>query len=121
MPPRGSTPSIPASAPAPKSPSAPKSPPGVQGWKPRNRRKVLCVFPRYSHSFGTFDHAFPLMGVKAFMPPQGILLIAAYLPAEWEVRFIDENVRPVREDDFRWADAVLLTGMHVQREQILAL
>jgi hypothetical protein len=28
-------------------------------------------------AFGTFDHAFPLMGpVKAFMPTQGILLIA---------------------------------------------
>ncbi len=57
-------------------------------------RRILCVFPRYTKSFGTFDNAYPLLGVKAFMPPQGLLLIAAYLPSHWEVRFIDENVRP---------------------------
>ena len=32
--------------------------------------------------------------VRAFMPPQGLLLIAAYLPASWPVRFIDENIAP---------------------------
>ena len=47
--------------------------------KAHNSRRVLCVFPRYTPSFGTFEHAYRLMGVKAFMPPQGILLIAAYL------------------------------------------
>ena len=56
-------------------------------------RRILCVFPRYTSSFGTFDHAYPLLGVKAFMPPQGLLTIAAYLPKHWEVRFVDENVR----------------------------
>lgn len=90
-------------------------------YRPRSRRKVLCIFPRYTHSFGTFDHAFPLMRVRAFMPPQGILAVTAYLPREWEARFIDENVRPASDDDFRWADAVFLSGMHVQREHILAL
>jgi radical SAM superfamily enzyme YgiQ (UPF0313 family) len=78
------------------------------------------VFPAYSKAFGTFDHAFPLMGpVKAFMPPQGILLIAALVPQEWEVRFIDENIRPVSASEFAWADAVLVSGMHIQRNQIL--
>jgi radical SAM superfamily enzyme YgiQ (UPF0313 family) len=85
-----------------------------------NRRTVLCVFPRYEPSFGTFQYAYPLMaGVTAFMPPQGLLTIAAYLPPEWEVRFVDENIRPAREADFRWADAVLVSGMHVQRRQII--
>src|ERR1700728_4310118 len=81
-------------------------------------RRILCVFPRYTKSFGTFDNAYPLLGVKAFMPPQGLLVIAAYLPSHWEVRFIDENVKPARAKDFRWADAVLVSGMHIQRQQI---
>ena len=81
-------------------------------------RRVLCVFPRYTHSFGTFDYAFPLLGVRAFMPPQGLLLIAAALPESWEVRFIDENIAPATEADFRWADVVFTSGMHVQRKQI---
>jgi len=91
------------------------------GYRPRNRRRILCVFPRYTHSFGTFDHAFPLVGARAFMPPQGLLVIAAYLPKAWEVRFVDENLRPASPADYRWADAVFISGMHVQREHIRAI
>ncbi|MFZ5678289.1 MAG: B12-binding domain-containing radical SAM protein [Pseudomonadota bacterium] len=82
-------------------------------------RRILCVFPRYSPSFGTFEYAYPLTdGVQAFMPPQGLLLIAASLPAGWEVRFIDENIRAATDEDFIWADAVFVSGMHIQRPQI---
>jgi radical SAM superfamily enzyme YgiQ (UPF0313 family) len=88
----------------------------------RNERRILCVFPRYAPSFGTFEHAYPLMdGVRAFMPPQGLLVIAAYLPIEWQVRLIDENIRAASDDDFTWADAVFVSGMHVQREAIIAI
>lgn len=81
-------------------------------------RRVLCVFPRYARSFGTFDHALPLVGAKAFMPPQGILVIAAVLPAGWQVRLVDENVRPVTDPDLDWAEVLFLTGMHVQHGEI---
>jgi radical SAM superfamily enzyme YgiQ (UPF0313 family) len=85
----------------------------------KSRRRILCVFPRYARSFGTLHHAYPLMPrVKAFMPPQGLLLIAASIPPEWEVRFVDENMSPAKDEDFAWADAVFVTGMHVQRERI---
>ena len=85
----------------------------------RHRRRILCVFPRYAPSFGTFHHAYPLMdGVRAFMPPQGILLVAAYLPQRWEVRLVDENVRPASEEELTWADAVFVSGMHVQKVEI---
>ena len=86
---------------------------------PASRRRILCVSPGYSHSFGTLHAAYPLIpGVQAFMPPQGILLIASYLPKQWEVRFIDENIRRAGRADYRWADAVLVSGMHIQRPQI---
>ncbi len=82
-------------------------------------RRILCVFPRYTSSFGTFEHAYPLTdGVKAFMPPQGLLLIAAYLPENWPVRFVDENIQPATQADFEWAEAVLVSGMHIQRQQM---
>jgi hopanoid C-2 methylase len=85
----------------------------------RNRRRVLCVFPHYTPSFGTFNHAYKLMkGVRAFMPPQGLLLIAAYMPQGWPVRFIDENIRKATAADFEWADVVVASGMHVQAGQI---
>jgi radical SAM superfamily enzyme YgiQ (UPF0313 family) len=84
---------------------------------PAHVRRILCVSPRYAPSFGTFQHAYPLLGrrVRAFMPPQGLLVVAAYLPASWEVRLVDENARPARARDFAWADAVFVSGMHVQR------
>jgi radical SAM superfamily enzyme YgiQ (UPF0313 family) len=87
-------------------------------FKPENARRILLIFPKYSRSFGTFDHTFPLMAVKAFMPPQGLLIIAALLPAKWSIRFIDENVQPALADDFLWADVVFTSGMHIQRHFI---
>jgi hopanoid C-2 methylase len=83
------------------------------------KRRILCIFPRYAPSFGTFEHAYALRGnTRAFMPPQGILVIAAAAPRDWEVRFIDENVRSATEADFTWAEAVLVSGMHVQRAAV---
>jgi radical SAM superfamily enzyme YgiQ (UPF0313 family) len=84
-------------------------------------RRILCVFPTYSPSFGTFDAIYGIRGVSAFMPPQGLLLIAAYLPKHWQVRFIDENIRAAAAEDFAWAEAVLVSGMHIQRPQITDL
>ncbi|NEU79558.1 B12-binding domain-containing radical SAM protein [Nostoc sp. UIC 10630] len=86
---------------------------------PSNHRRILCIFPKYSRSFGTFHYAYPLMGnVRAFMPPQGILIVAAYLPQKWEVRFIDENVKSATRADYQWADVVIVSGMHIQKPQI---
>src|SRR5262249_3954085 len=36
----------------------------------------------------------------------------------WEVRFIDENVRLATDEDYGWADAVLVSGMHAQRTRM---
>jgi hopanoid C-2 methylase len=89
-------------------------------YSPSHARRILCVYPRYARSFGTFHHAYGLFGgrVRAFMPPQGLLVIAAYLPASWEVRFVDENRRAATVADFEWADAVFVSGMHIQRPQL---
>src|SRR5713101_7475950 len=83
------------------------------------RRRILCLFPRYTSAFGMFEHAYPLTdGVRALMPPQGLLVIIAALPATWEVRFVDENIEPATSQDIAWAEAVFVSGMHAQRRQI---
>jgi radical SAM superfamily enzyme YgiQ (UPF0313 family) len=90
------------------------SAPGAQGG-----RRVLCVFPRYTPSLGSFEFSYPLTdGIRAFMPPQGLLVIAAYMPRSWQVRFVDENLAPATPGDFEWADVVFVSGMHVQRGQM---
>ncbi len=106
----------------PSSPAKDRTDPaGTRYRAARNRRRVLCVSPRFAHSFATLDHALPLVRAQALMPPQGLLVLAAYLPPEWEVRFVDENMRPVTASEFEWADVVFLSGMHVQREYICAI
>jgi hopanoid C-2 methylase len=106
--------------------SQPSLAPGAPGkssrYQPHNLRRILCVSPEYGCSFGTLHYAYPLIPhVKAFMPPQGLLLIAAWLPQQWEVRFVDENIRHCTSADYCWADAVLVSGMHVQRPQMLRI
>ena len=82
-------------------------------------RRILCVFPRYEPSLGSFDYAYDLTGnLRAFMPPQGLLVIAASVPAGWQVRFVDENIDAAKPEDFAWADAVFISGMHVQRHRM---
>lgn len=104
--------------PAPNTGSNAESQDGRCAYRPKNRRRILCLSPQYAPSFGTFQYSFKLRNVQAFMPPQGLLLIAAYLPSEWEVRFIDENMEKATDADFAWADAVFTSGMHVQRRFI---
>src|SRR5262245_21582695 len=83
-------------------------------------RRILCVFPRYEPSLGSFDYAYDITGnLRAFMPPQGLLVIAASAPSGWQVRFIDENIDPAAPEDFAWADAVFVSGMHVQRLRMI--
>src|SRR5262249_58249773 len=73
----------------------------------------------YTSSFGTCEYAYERTdGVRAFMAPQGLLLIAAYLPENWLVRFVDENLAPATREDFEWAEAVFVSGMHIQRNQM---
>src|SRR5215467_9659641 len=52
-------------------------------------------------------------------PPQGLLVNAASVPPGWQVRFVDENIDPASSEDFAWADAVFVSGMHVQRHKMI--
>jgi hopanoid C-2 methylase len=84
-----------------------------------NERHVLCVFPRFNPCFASFHHTRELYGdTIGFMPPQGMLTVAAYLPDRWQVRFRDENVTPLCDEDREWADVVMVSGMHPQRKRM---
>jgi hopanoid C-2 methylase len=100
----------------------PEFPENRSSYLAQNTRCILCVFPEYDCSFGTLHYAYPFIpNVKAFMPPQGLLMIAACLPQHWEVRLVDENLGRCSMDDLAWADAVLVSGMHIQRPQMLRI
>ena len=76
--------------------------------------KVLMVYPEFPDTFWSFKHALPFQGKRSAYPPLGMLTVAAMLPASWEKRAVDLNVRPLKDSDLAWADVVFLSGMMVQ-------
>ena len=54
--------------------------------------KALLLYPRFPQSFWSYDRFMEMAGLKAFIPPLGILTVAALLPEDWEIRFYDRNV-----------------------------
>ncbi len=80
--------------------------------------KILFVYPEYPDTFWSFKHALKFVSKKAAFPPLGALTVAAMLPAEWEKRLVDMNVRRLTDGDIRWADYVFISAMVVQRDSV---
>ncbi len=38
------------------------------------------------------------------------------LPRDWELRLVDTNVERLKDEDLRWADYVMISGMIVHKE-----
>jgi radical SAM superfamily enzyme YgiQ (UPF0313 family) len=82
--------------------------------------RALLVWPKFdSFSFWNFEKVCELAGVKYMTPPLGLLTVAALLPRDWELRLVDENVRPLEEGDLAWADIVLVGSKIVHRKRAL--
>ena len=82
--------------------------------------KALLLYPLFPKSFWSFEKAISLAGNKAFLPPLGLITVAAILPQEWEFKLVDRNVREVTEQEWDWADVVILSGMIVHKPDLLA-
>ncbi|NMC53795.1 MAG: B12-binding domain-containing radical SAM protein [Chloroflexi bacterium] len=80
---------------------------------------ILLVYPEFPDTFWSFKHALKFIHKKASSPPLGLLTVAAMLPAEWDKRLVDMNVRPLRPADLDWADMVWISAMVVQRDSVL--
>jgi len=76
--------------------------------------KVLLVYPEFPDTFWSFKHALPFQGKRSAYPPLGMLTVSAMLPASWERRAVDLNVRRLKDADIDWADVVFFSGMMVQ-------
>jgi radical SAM superfamily enzyme YgiQ (UPF0313 family) len=83
--------------------------------------RVLLLYPLFPRSFWSFDKALELIGRKVSLPPLGMITVAAILPQSWEFRLVDRNVRFETEADWAWADLVIISGMIVQKPDMLHL
>ncbi len=84
--------------------------------------KALLVWPKFSSfSFWNFEKVCELTGTKYMTPPLGLLTVAALLPREWDLRVVDENVDPLTDADYGWADIVLVSSKIVHRQRALSV
>ena len=83
--------------------------------------RVLLLYPLFPKSFWSFEKALALVDRKALLPPLGLVTVAAILPQEWEFKLVDRNIRTVTEEEWNWAELVILSGMIVQKDDMLDL
>ncbi len=82
---------------------------------------ALLIYPEWPNTYWSFRYALPFQGKRSAYPPLGLLTVAALLPGDWQKRLVDTNVRPLRDSDLAWADVALISGMLVQKEDLLAI
>jgi hypothetical protein len=80
-----------------------------------NPMKALLLYPEFPQSFWSYDRFMEIAGLKATIPPLGIITVAALLPQNWEIRFYDRNVNPETKADWEWCELVILSAMVVQK------
>ncbi|HEY9824974.1 MAG TPA: B12-binding domain-containing radical SAM protein [Stenomitos sp.] len=83
--------------------------------------KTLLLYPQFPQSFWSYDRFMEIAGLKAVIPPIGIITVAALLPSTWDIRFYDRNVRCESEADWEWCDLVILSAMIVQKSDFQSL
>ena len=82
--------------------------------------RILLIYPLFPQSFWSFEKALALVDRQALLPPLGLITVAAILPQEWDFKLVDRNLRQVTEAEWDWAELVILSGMIVQKEDLLA-
>ncbi len=81
--------------------------------------RALLIYPQFPLSFWCHTKTLELVGKKAVLPPLNAMTVAAILPQEWEFKLVDRRVRAVTEDEWEWAELVVISGMIVQQEDYL--
>lgn len=82
---------------------------------------ALLVYPQFPETFWSFKYALSFLGKRAAQPPLGLMTVAALLPERWQKRLVDTNVERLRAQDLDWADVVLLSGMQIQSDALIAI
>jgi radical SAM superfamily enzyme YgiQ (UPF0313 family) len=83
--------------------------------------KILLVYPvcpknNFWSSAGSMSF---VPGKKASMAPLGLPTVAAMLPADWDLKFVDMNIESLEDSDIAWADLVFVSAMIEQKSGAL--
>ena len=83
--------------------------------------KVLLVWPRFPPSFWGFEGVLQMLPEAAMTPPLGLITVAALCPESWTLRLVDHAFDEIGDEDFAWADLVMVSAMHAQRTDAQAI
>lgn len=83
--------------------------------------KVLLIWPKFPPSFWGFEGALEMMPEAAVTPPLGLVTVAALCPPTWTLRLRDHAFDKITDEDCQWADLVMVSAMHAQRTDALAI
>ena len=77
---------------------------------------ILLINPEVPDTFWGLKNTLKFVSKRSFLPPLGLLTVAAMLPEGWSKKLVDVNTSKLKDCDIRWADYVFITAMFVQRE-----
>src|SRR5215510_7265954 len=80
--------------------------------------RALLVNPAFPDSYWSGRFALAFARRRSILPPLGLITVAAMLPERWCLRLIDLDTEPLTDEQLKWADVVLLTGMLVQKPSL---
>ncbi len=78
--------------------------------------RALMVWPCFPPSFWGFEGLLEMVPEGAVMPPLGLITVAALCPKHWQIRLVDRAFEELAEEDLEWANLVMVSAMHAQRE-----
>jgi radical SAM superfamily enzyme YgiQ (UPF0313 family) len=81
--------------------------------------RILLVYPIFPKTFWSYEKILELVNRKVLLPPLGLVTVAAILPQEWEFKLVDRNIRSATEEEWAWADIVILSAMIVQKDDLI--
>jgi radical SAM superfamily enzyme YgiQ (UPF0313 family) len=82
--------------------------------------RALLLYPQFPKTFWSYEKILELVNRKVVLPPLGLVTVAAILPQSWEFKLVDRNIRAVTEEEWQWADIVIMSAMIVQKDDLLA-
>jgi radical SAM superfamily enzyme YgiQ (UPF0313 family) len=83
--------------------------------------RVLLVWPKFPPSFWGFEGVLEMLPEAAMTPPLGLITVAALCPPTWTLRLLDRAFDDIRDEDIRAADLVMISAMHAQRADAIAV
>lgn len=85
-------------------------------------RNILLIYPEVpANTYWSFKYALKFIRKKSSMPPLGLLTIAALFPDTYNLKLVDMNVADLSDADIKWADAVFISAMIVQKDSMKAV